>query len=240
MPENGFIDSSDPDSGVYSALVAQTRRSDNPPDSVEELTMADSIPPPAHNEAEEVRESLRPARIPSLNSLSLDADELAAIDSLGSYNQPTAHSEDDSPDSERIIMRDDMSAPVTAELGEKAQRALEAFQREDILAELKRNFGLTLPEGSYLPLHTLRNIHSIMNEQIWIADEQQLREAIMLIMNAIDANFGIKSRKIANDLNTLVEIFLERLEIRGFDREVLKLRANIPKSKSLPPPLPKN
>ncbi|MFZ6014939.1 MAG: hypothetical protein ACOYUZ_01115 [Patescibacteria group bacterium] len=266
MPDAVFMDSNDPDSGVYRALIEKTRRSDSPSESgpiisesespendLEELTIADSIPPEA-GEAAQIHESLRPARIPHFDTIteqqtdpppssenfmdSLDEDELSAIESLGPFE--LLEQNHDSPDSQRIILDNNLANPLDDELDDRTRLALEEFQRGEILAELKKIYRIELQQGAYLPIEVLRNINTLLIDLIWIADEEQLRETIMIIMIAIDPNFGFKARQAGKNMDELRELFLERMEIRNFHLQVKKLRDSLPKPGSLPPPpLPK-
>jgi len=74
MPEEIFIDSTDPDSGTYQTLIEKSRRSDQPSldnASSEELTVADSIPPSSSQDeiAAGLISSLRPAPLPEFPAI---------------------------------------------------------------------------------------------------------------------------------------------------------------------------
>jgi len=243
---------------------------DSRPNDAEELTMADSIPPSApEDSATFVRDSLRPAPLPifpSYNLLAqnpapdtgrdstsgssdievtraeLEPDELDAIESLGPFDDQVLGGLDDEPPppSEPIVVSEErLSQPEGFIMSEEAQKAIEQYTREETLNEIKK-FGITLQQGEFLPLTTLLNIKTILLEQIWLADTILLREAIMIILNSIDPNFGVKIRGKTNDMALLIGIFLERLEIRGLHAVANRLRSRLPKPGSMPPPpLPK-
>ena len=213
MPDQAFLDSEEPGSDTYQKLV-------------------DSTKPEAKSEPEDAEPE--PLELTAADSIPPSAPNYATPDVRESL-QPAPL-----PDLSGIFAQDLPPDSEHENLTPKAKKAIEHFQREEIASQLRQNYGLIINEAEYLPLETLSNVSTILIEHTWIADEEQLHEAIIIILSSMDPNFGVKIRGKQKNTDELVQMLLERLEHRDFHIEVAKLKASLPKAHSFPPPLPTN